>query len=75
MRSTKRIENIAIKAAGNIAALVAAGIGALFSSILPNFTDLLPSWWGVYGWFFGVAIAGAYYLLSQRATSTVAQKA
>jgi NCS1 family nucleobase:cation symporter-1 len=55
---------------------VAAGIGALFSSILPNFTDLLPSWWGVYGWFFGVAIAGAaYYLLSQRATSTVAQKA
>jgi nucleobase:cation symporter-1, NCS1 family len=49
----------------NVAAFIAAGIGALFSSILPNFTTLLPSWWGVYGWFFGVAIAGvAYYILS-----------
>jgi NCS1 family nucleobase:cation symporter-1 len=49
----------------NIVAFVAAGIGALFSSILPNFTTLLPPWWGVYGWFFGVAIAGvAYYVLS-----------
>ncbi len=38
-----------------------------FSSILPNFTNLLPSWWGVYGWFFGVAIGGAaYYLLVRR---------
>ena len=45
-------------------ALIAAGIGALFSSILPNFTSLLPSWWGVYGWFFGVAIGGGvYYVL------------
>jgi NCS1 family nucleobase:cation symporter-1 len=32
-----------------------------FSSILPTFTTILPSWWGVYGWFFGVAIAGAIY--------------
>ena len=49
----------------NITAFIAAGIGALFSSILPNFTNLLPSWWGIYGWFFGVAIAGAvYYALS-----------
>ena len=48
----------------NVAAFVAAGIGALFSSILPNFTHILPSWWGVYGWFFGVGIAGiAYYVL------------
>jgi len=57
----------------NVAAFVAAGIGALFSSILPNFTTLLPAWWGVYGWFFGVAIAGsAYYvlaLLTQRPTA------
>jgi nucleobase:cation symporter-1, NCS1 family len=45
----------------NVAAFFAAGIGALFSTILPNFTSLLPSWWGVYGWFFGVAIAGAAY--------------
>jgi nucleobase:cation symporter-1, NCS1 family len=49
----------------NVAAFIAAGIGALFSSILPNFSNLLPSWWGVYGWFFGVAIAGAtYYVLA-----------
>jgi NCS1 family nucleobase:cation symporter-1 len=48
----------------NVKAFVAAGLGALFSSILPHFTTLLPSWWGTYGWFFGVGIAGvAYYLL------------
>jgi nucleobase:cation symporter-1, NCS1 family len=60
----------------NITAFVAAGIGALFSSILPNFTTLLPSWWGVYGWFFGVAIAGvAYYLLSMLMPRPIAQAA
>ena len=49
----------------NVAAFIAAGIGALFSSILPNFSNVLPAWWGVYGWFFGVAIAGgAYYVLA-----------
>ena len=49
----------------NVSALIAAAVGALFSSILPNFTTVLPSWWGVYGWFFGVAIGGvAYWLLS-----------
>src|SRR6185437_55413 len=31
----------------HVTAFVAAAIGALFSSILPNFTSLLPSWWGV----------------------------
>lgn len=45
----------------NPAALIATIIGALFSSILPNFTQLLPSWWGIYGWFFGVAIGGVIY--------------
>ena len=46
-------------------ALIATVMGALFSSILPNFTSLLPSWWGIYGWFFGVAIGGAaYYALA-----------
>jgi len=45
----------------NVNALIATGVGALFSSILPNFTSLLPSWWGIYGWFFGVAIGGAVY--------------
>ncbi|TAL70352.1 MAG: nitrate reductase, partial [Burkholderiaceae bacterium] len=45
----------------NINALIATAIGALFSSILPNLTDLLPSWWVTYGWFFGVAIGGVVY--------------
>jgi NCS1 family nucleobase:cation symporter-1 len=45
----------------HVKALIAFGVGILFSSILPNFTNWLPSWWGVYGWFFGVAIAGVIY--------------
>lgn len=45
----------------HVNALIAAGIGILFSSILPGLTNLLPSWWGIYGWFFGVAIAGVVY--------------
>lgn len=49
------------KGGWNVSALIAAGIGIVFSSILPNFTSILPSWWGVYGWFFGVAIAGVIY--------------
>ncbi len=24
---------------------------------------MLPSWWGLYGWFFGVAIGGGVYWL------------
>jgi len=49
----------------NTRALVATVIGALFSSILPNLSTLLPTWWGTYGWFFGVAIGGGvYHLLS-----------
>lgn len=45
-------------------AFIALVVGMLFSTILPNFTSILPSWWGVYGWFFGVGIAGiVYYLL------------
>jgi NCS1 family nucleobase:cation symporter-1 len=60
----------------NVSALIAAGVGALFSSILPNFTSILPSWWGVYGWFFGVAIAGAvYYALRSMMPSPVAKPA
>jgi len=47
----------------NSNALIATGIGALFSSILPNLTTLLPSWWGLYGWFFGVAIGGSVYFV------------
>ncbi len=48
----------------HIKAFVALVVGMLFSSILPTFTTVLPSWWGTYGWFFGVAIGGiAYYAL------------
>ncbi|MEQ1806151.1 MAG: cytosine permease [Burkholderiaceae bacterium] len=47
----------------NVHALIATGVGALFSTILPNFTTMLPSWWGLYGWFFGVAIGGGVYWL------------
>jgi NCS1 family nucleobase:cation symporter-1 len=60
----------------NVNALVAAAVGALFSSILPNFTSILPSWWGVYGWFFGVAIAGVvYYALRVTMARPVAKAA
>jgi NCS1 family nucleobase:cation symporter-1 len=45
----------------NVNALIATVVGAIFSSVLPNLTTLLPAWWGVYGWFFGVAIGGAVY--------------
>lgn len=44
-------------------AFAALAIGMLFSSILPTFTTLLPSWWGLYGWFFGVAIGGGVYFV------------
>ena len=45
-------------------AFIAFFIGVLFSSILPTFTTILPTWWGTYGWFFGVGIGGVvYYLL------------
>jgi nucleobase:cation symporter-1, NCS1 family len=45
----------------NYNAFIALVVGGLFSTILPNFTTILPSWWGIYGWFFGVAIGGAAY--------------
>ncbi len=54
----------------NTAAFIAAAVGILFSTILPNFTSVLPDWWGLYGWFFGVAIAGiVYYALRASARS------
>jgi NCS1 family nucleobase:cation symporter-1 len=57
-------------------AFIAFVIGALFSSILPTFTSILPAWWGTYGWFFGVAIGGAvYYALRVGAGQKVAQAA
>jgi NCS1 family nucleobase:cation symporter-1 len=52
----------------NVNALIATAVGALFSSILPNFTTLLPSWWGIYGWFFGVAIGAVTYLVLSTVT-------
>ena len=58
-------ENGAYRYAGgwNPNALVATVIGAVFSSFLPSFTNVMPSWWGIYGWFFGVVIAGGVYLV------------
>ncbi len=60
----------------NANAVIAAAVGAVFSSILPNFTHVLPSWWGVYGWFFGVGIGGAvYYLIvKMRGASTATER-
>ena len=56
--------------------MIAAAVGAIFSSVLPNLTNLLPEWWGTYGWFFGVAIGGAvYYALSLSRRAALAQKA
>lgn len=62
----------------HVKALVAAAVGILFSTLLPNFTDLLPAWWGLYGWFFGVAIGGAAYWglrMLPEAPSQVARRA
>lgn len=47
----------------HVKAFIALAIGMIFSSILPTFTTLLPSWWGIYGWFFGVAIGGGIYFV------------
>lgn len=46
----------------NVNALVAAALGSVFSTFLPNLTTLLPLWWNTYGWFFGVFIGGGVYL-------------
>jgi len=57
----------------HVKAFIAFFVGMIFSSILPTFTTILPSWWGVYGWFFGVAIAGAiYYALRVNAARAAA---
>jgi len=47
----------------NVRALIATLAGGIFSTLLPNFTNVLPAWWGTYGWFFGVLIAGGTYLV------------
>jgi len=47
----------------NVRALIATLAGGIFSTLLPNFTNVLPAWWGTYGWFFGVLIAGGKYLV------------
>ncbi len=54
----------------NINAVGRGAIGAIFSSILPNFTNILPSWWGVYGWFFGVAIGGSRLLCAGQSSGS-----
>ncbi len=53
----------------HVKAFIALAIGALFSSILPTFTSILPAWWGTYGWFFGVLIGGAVYYGLRKGTA------
>lgn len=56
----------------HVNAFIALVVGMLFSSILPTFTTVLPEWWGIYGWFFGVAIGGiAYYALRARGAAVL----
>jgi nucleobase:cation symporter-1, NCS1 family len=50
----------------HVNAFIAFAAGALFSSVLPTFTSILPTWWGTYGWFFGVAIGGGVYYALRR---------
>jgi len=57
----------------NVNALVAVAVGAVFSSVLPNFTSVLPTWWGIYGWFFGVAIGGCVYFAMATARPRLVQ--
>lgn len=45
----------------NMNAVIATVIGCLFSTLLPNFTNLMPAWWGTYGWFLGVLIGSVVY--------------
>ncbi len=62
----------------NLNAVAATVVGSVFSTLLPNFTKLLPEWWGTYGWFFGVAIGGGTYLalaLARPRSEMVAQTA
>lgn len=50
----------------NLNAVAATVVGSIFSTFLPNFTSLLPPWWGTFGWFIGVAIGGGvYYVLAR----------
>ncbi|MBC2883877.1 NCS1 family nucleobase:cation symporter-1 [Ochrobactrum sp. CM-21-5] len=52
----------------HVKAFIAFAIGALFSSVLPIATNILPTWWGTYGWFFGVAIGGGVYFILRKST-------
>ncbi|WP_197457578.1 cytosine permease [Snodgrassella sp. CFCC 13594] len=47
----------------NMKALTATIVGVVVCSILPNFTDWMPAWWGTYGWFIGVVLGGGLYAL------------
>jgi NCS1 family nucleobase:cation symporter-1 len=59
----------------HINALIAAQLSAPSSpSSCPTSPAWLPSWWGIYGWFFGVAIAGVvYYALAMMRPRTAMQ--
>ncbi|GHE38113.1 NCS1 family nucleobase:cation symporter-1 [Streptomyces capitiformicae] len=59
----------------NIRAFVAAGIGAVFSSILPVYgPEAYGATLGPYSWFIGVAVAGVIYFAVSGAKSPLAGK-
>lgn len=43
--------------------IVARGIGGLLSNSLPYFSNVLPPWWSLYGWFLDLTIAGIFYFV------------
>ena len=51
----------------HVNAIIAFVVGMLVSSVLP-LTSMVPGWWGIYGWFIGVAVGGGvYYVLRSAA--------
>jgi cytosine/uracil/thiamine/allantoin permease len=61
---------------GFLNCIVALGTGVVFSSVPPNFSNVLPPWWGVYGWFSSLAIAGGlYFVLAAMVPKPVPQTA
>ncbi len=59
LRSYSLAASLFLLCGGFLNFIVALGNGVVFSSILPNFSNGLPPWWALYGWFCGPAIAAA----------------
>ncbi|MFO1033007.1 MAG: NCS1 family nucleobase:cation symporter-1 [Hyphomicrobiales bacterium] len=50
-------------------AFIAFIVGMLVASVLP-LTSCVPSWWGTYGWFIGVAVGGGVYYVLRSASKS-----